>query len=253
MKNKSAQLRQRLQKGEVLLGTLLSLNAPEVAELFAEVGFDWLFIDGEHGMYDAHALQTMLQGAGRNIDCLIRIPALDEGAIKKALDAGAAGVIVPQVNTAEQAESVVRWGRYPPAGSRGLGIARAQHYGLSLQEYAQTANDCLALVVQAESAEAVRNIEVIAKVSGIDAVLIGPYDLSSSLGRPGELGHPEVCDAIDRITRVCQASGMPLGIFGMTAESVRPYIKQGFQLIVAGIDIVLLGNAAQEIYFQLKA
>ena len=249
----TSNLRLRLHRGELLLGTLLTLNAPEVAELLGEAGFDWLFVDAEHGTFDARELQAMLQGAGRAVECLIRVPALDEISIKKALDVGAAGLIVPQVHSAEQAERVVQWARYPPAGSRGLGVARAQRYGFQLREYLRTANDHIVLVVQAESAEAVQNIEAIVRVPGIDAVLIGPYDLSASLGRPGEIEHPAVRDAIQQIARVCRAGGVPVGIFGMTAEAVQPYIQQGFKLIVAGVDTVLLGHAARELLGRLKA
>ena len=205
----SGDFRMRLHQGELLAGTLLTLASPEVAELLAGVGFDWLFVDAEHGAFDVRSIQAVLQGAGRETPCLVRVPALSEAAIKQALDTGAAGVIVPMVNTAEQAELAVRWMRYPPLGARSLGIARAQGYGLRLREYLQSANDRLVLVAQAESAEAVHNIEAIVRVPGIDAVFVGPYDLAGSLGHPGEPGHEEVCGAIERIAQACRAAGMP--------------------------------------------
>lgn len=244
--------RSRLWDGQQLLGMVVSMRTPDAAELLAEAGFDWLFIDNEHGAYSIAELQAMLQAAGRDFDCLIRIPALEESSIKKALDIGASGVIVPQVNTAEQAACVVRWGRYPPAGGRGLGIARAQHYGFGLQEYADNANERIALVIQAESAEAAANIESIVQVAGIDAVFIGPYDLSASLGKTGEVDHPAVQQAIAHITRVCKLHHMPLGIFGGGAEAVRPYLQQGFQLIAAGVDAALLGSAAREMLARMR-
>jgi 2-dehydro-3-deoxyglucarate aldolase len=121
-----------------------------------------------------------------------------------------------------------------------------------VNEYLQSANETITLIVQAESAEAVKNIEAIVQVGGLDAVLVGPYDLSSSLGRPGEVTHPQVQEAIKRVASVCKEAKMPVGIFGMTAQAVQPYIEQGFRLIVVGVDTVLLGNATRQLLQQLK-
>ena len=177
---------------------------------------------------------------------------LDEVPIKKALDLGAAGIITPQVNTPEQAASVVDFCRYPPLGSRGTGLARAHGYGLQFAEYVAHANHRILVVVQAEHRDAVENIEAIVQVSGVDCVFVGPYDLSASLGRPGEVQHPEVIAAIERIESVCKAAKMPLGIFGLTAESVKPYIERGFSLITVGIDSVLLATAAKKLIAGLR-
>ena len=245
-------LRKKLQQGDLVLGTILSLNSPDVAEILSKTGFDWFFIDGEHGTFDTRELQAILQAAGGNIECVFRIPALEEVHIKKALDVGANGLIVPQVNSAGQAQKLVQWSRYPPEGARGLGFARAQGYGFAVNEYLGSANETITLIAQAESAEAVKNIEAIVQVQGLDAVLVGPYDLSSSLGLPGEVTHPEVQEAIRRVARVCKEANMPVGIFGMTAEAVCPYIEQGFRLIVVGVDTVLLGNATRQLLQQLK-
>jgi 2-keto-3-deoxy-L-rhamnonate aldolase RhmA len=245
-------LRKRLQRGELVLGTILSLNSPDVAEILSGTGFDWIFIDAEHSTLDPHDLKALLQAAGASTPCVVRLPALDEIAVKKTLDAGAAGLIVPQVGTVEQVEQLVRWGRYYPEGSRGLGFGRAQGYGLKVGEYLETANDEILLAVQAESAEAVKNIEAIVRVQGLDAVLIGPYDLSASLGLPGQIDHPDVQDAIQHVAKACFDAEMPIGIFGMTAEAVQPYIKQGFRFIACGVDTIMLGNAAQKLLKELR-
>lgn len=244
------QFRQRLRSGELLVGTLVTLGYLEVAEILTTVGFDWLFLDAEHGPFEAPTLQRFLQGAG--MPCLVRLSASEEVPIKKALDIGAAGIIAPMVNSAEQAERVVRLSKYAPLGTRGVGLGRAHSYGLRFQEYVQRANEDVAVVIQAEHIEAVENIETIVQVPGIDAVFIGPYDLSASLGRLGEVDHPEVVSAVDRVTQVCQEAGVPLGIFGMSAQAVRPYIEQGYTLIVAGADAMLLGQAAQRLLAQIK-
>jgi len=248
----SFNLRKRLKRGELILGTILSLDSPDVAEILSGIGFDWIFIDAEHTTLDPHHLKALFQAVGESTDCVVRLPALDEIAIKKTLDAGAAGLLVPQVNTAEQAELLVKWGRYYPDGSRGLGFGRAQGYGLKVGEYLENANDTILLSVQAESAVAVENIESIVGVQGLDAILVGPYDLSASMGLPGQVDHPDVKAAIQHVAEVCFDANMPIGIFGMTAEAVRPYIAQGFRFIVCGADTALLGNAAHQLLEQLR-
>jgi 2-keto-3-deoxy-L-rhamnonate aldolase RhmA len=245
--------RRRLHAGERLLGTLVSLASPEISEILAGAGFDWLFLDAEHAPLSAHHLQRILQGAGPSLPCLVRLPGRDEVFVKKALDIGAAGVIAPMVNTAEQAERVVRLSKYAPEGMRGVGVGRAHGYGLAFREYIETANENVTVVIQAEHMEAVDNMEAIVRVPGIDAVLVGPYDLSSSLGRPGDVDHPQVTAAIDHVTDVCLGAGIPLGIFGMDENAVRPFVQKGYTLIVAGIDTVLLGRAAGSLLEQLRS
>ena len=247
-----ATLRKRLRQGELVLGTILSLNSPDAAEILSGIGFDWIFIDAEHSTLDPHHLQAIFQAVGDATPCVVRLPALDEIMVKKTLDAGAAGLIVPQVNNAEEVAQLIKWGRYHPAGSRGLGFGRAQGYGLKVNEYLEAANESILLSVQAESAEAVKNIEAIVQVEGLDAVLVGPYDLSASLGLPGQVDHPDVKAAIQHVADVCQRAGMPVGIFGLTAEAVQPYIDQGFRFIVCGVDTVLLGGAARQLLHQLR-
>ena len=230
----------------------MTLNSPAVAELMAEAGFDWLFIDAEHSTLDASEMQSLLQAAGAT-PCVIRLSASEESPIKKALDIGAAGIIAPQVNSAEHARQVVQWSKYAPAGRRGMGIARAHRYGLKVREYLQSANEETAVIVQAEHRDAVANIQAIVRVEGVDGVLIGPYDLSASLGWPGAVDHPEVRDAIAHVRAACLEAKIPIGIFGLTAEAVKPYMDQGFTMIVAGVDTVLLGNAATALVAALRA
>jgi 2-keto-3-deoxy-L-rhamnonate aldolase RhmA len=246
-------IRSRIAAGDHLLGTMISLDSPEVAELMAGIGFDWLFVDAEHSPLGPAALQRILRAGGRQTPCLVRLQSAGEVPIKKALDSGAAGIIVPQINSGQAAADVVSMAKYAPEGTRGVGVSRAHGYGLRFQEYVASANEDLAVVVQAEHIEAVRNIEAIAATPGIDAVLVGPYDLSASLGKLGQVDDPEVRAAIDRVTEACLKAGVALGIFGMTAAAVRPYIDAGYTLIVAGIDTVLLGRAAAELLAELKS
>lgn len=245
--------RKRLRDGEALYGTLLNLPSPTVAEVLAGAGFDWLFIDTEHGGIGTSALLSILQAVDRDIACIVRLSELNGGAIKRALDLGAHGIMVPQVETAGQAAEAVRLARYAPVGERGMGLSRAHGYGFSFSDYLTRANDEVAVIVQVEHARAVENIEGIAAVDGLDAVFLGPYDLSSSLGHPGEIDHPAVVEAIERVTRACQAAGMPLGYFGIDAAAVLPYVERGYTLICAGVDCLLLGQAARRLVQNLRS
>jgi 2-keto-3-deoxy-L-rhamnonate aldolase RhmA len=239
----STSFRARLRAGERLIAPLVTLSAPSVSELLAAVGFDWLFIDAEHAPLDPARMQAMLQAAGAT-PCVVRLAAGEDIHIKRALDIGAAGIIAPQVNSAEHARQIVQAAKYAPAGQRGLGIARAHGYGLHVREYMQQANADTAVIVQAEHQDAVKHIREIVRVEGVDGVLIGPYDLSASLGLPGAVDHPEVRDAIARVRAACLDAGVPIGIFGLTSDAVRPYIEQGFTFIVVGVDTVLLAQAS---------
>lgn len=246
------QFRSRLTSGERLIGTIVTLPTPAVAEILADVGFDWLFLDGEHGPLETGELLGILQAVGDRAACLVRVPAADEVYIKRVLDLGATGIIVPQVNTPQQAADVVRFARYAPEGARGVGLARAHGYGMRFHEYLEAANEQVTVIVQAEHAEAVRNIEAIVEVPGVDGVLLGPYDLSASLGKTGLLDDPEVVAAIDRVIETCRGAEMPIGYFGVTAEVIHPFIERGCTLIVAGVDTLLLGSAAQRFLSQLR-
>lgn len=245
--------RDRFLAGETLFATMLTVPNGAVAEILGDVGFDWIFVDAEHGPIEAAELQLILQTIGRRVPCLVRVPTTDSVAIQRALDLGAAGIIVPQVNTPEQAAQVVDFSRYPPAGSRGVGISRAQGYGLEFAPYVADANQRSVVVVQAENIRAVENIEKIAAVPGIDGVLVGPYDLSASMGLMGQIDHPRVIEAIDHVTKVCLSKGLKMGIFGVTTAAVRPYLAKGYTFLVAGVDTIMLGLSARTVLNELKA
>jgi len=244
--------RARLKRREQLLGTMVTLASAASAEVLASLGFDWLFIDGEHGPLETRELAEILQAVSHKTACIVRVPEAAEVPIKKALDLGAHGIIVPQVNSAEQAADVVRWARYAPEGARGVGLARAQGYGLGFREYLSTANRDIAVIVQAEHVRAVENIEAIVRVPGVDAVLLGPYDLSASLGLMGEVDAPAVVAAIGRVTDACRAAAMPMGYFGVTAAAVQPYVARGYTLIVAGVDTLYLAHGAKALLKELR-
>lgn len=245
--------RTRLRNGEKLLGTMVTLSTPSTAEILADLGYDWLFVDGEHGPLETSEVLSILQAVSHKTSCIVRVPVAEEAPIKKMLDLGATGIIAPQVNTPEQAANVVRFSRYAPLGSRGVGLARAHGYGMRFQEYVESANENVAVIVQAEHALAVENIEAIVRVEGIDAVLLGPYDLAASLGKMGQVDDSVVTEAIEHVTKTCLAAKIPLGMFGVTAKAVQPYIERGYTLIVAGVDTLFLGAGAKRMLAELRS
>ena len=244
--------RTRLKSGEMLYGTLLSLSSLEAAEILAASGFDWLFVDKEHSVLDPAQVQNVLQAVAGRADCILRIPLNDEIWIKKALDTGATGIMVPQVNTAEEARRAVRLSKYAPLGTRSVGVSRAHGYGATLADYLQRANDETVIVVQAEHIQAVENIESILDVEGIDAVLVGPYDLSASMGLMGQVDSPEVQEAIAQVRRACRARGMPLGIFAVSGRRAHDYAADGFTLLAGSSDTLMLVQAAHNTLNELR-
>lgn len=237
--------RRRLNAGELLIGTIVTLPEPAVAEILVEAGFDWLFVDTEHATFGPSGAQDLLRAAGDRCACVVRVPSGDDVWIKKVLDSGACGVIVPQVHTATLAEQVVRASKYPPVGARGVGVARAQGYGMHVREYLDRANDDTAVIVQVESAEGVGNAQAIASVPGIDSIFIGPFDLAASLGHMAEPTHPEVREAMSEVRAACLRAGKKLGIFGVDAAAVEPFLADGYTLIAVSADTLLLAEAAR--------
>jgi 2-dehydro-3-deoxyglucarate aldolase/4-hydroxy-2-oxoheptanedioate aldolase len=236
----------RLRKREPLLGTVLSLPSPEIAELCAGAGFDWLFIDMEHGLIEFADAQRMIQAAGP-CPCIVRVPMNEAIWVGKALDTGAAGVIAPHVSTAAEAKRLVRAGKYPPAGARSIGVARAQGFGARVQDSVDGDNDAVLLVPQAEHIEAARNIGEIVATPGVDAVFIGPFDLSGSLAKPGRIGDAEVQAAMATIRDGCAAARIACGVFVVDAESARRAIGEGYSLVCVSSEVLLLRRAAGDV------
>lgn len=234
----------RLARGDAFIGTFVCLPSPESAELLAEIGYDWLIVDTEHGPFDVLTAQRMLQAVARRCPCVVRVPSNEEVWIKKALDIGAAGVLVPLVNSPEIAGRVARACRYAPEGTRGMGLARAQRYGVGFQDYVESANREIVAIVQAEHVEAVHHIEAIAAVPGIDAIFVGPYDLSASMGKPGQVRDPEVQTAVRKVRDATLKAGRRLGIYCPDAESARDFMRQGYTLIGMSTDLNYLSQSA---------
>lgn len=242
-------LKTKLQRKEVTIGSWLQLNSPSAAEIMAQSDFDWLTVDMEHSVTSLEMMQHLIQIIEnyRRIP-LVRVGENDPNLIKRVMDAGAYGVIVPMVNSKEDARRAVDATKYPPWGKRGVGIARAQGYGKDFDHYVSVMNDESVVIVQIEHIDAVNNLEDIVSVEGVDGCFIGPYDLSGSLGIPGKLDHPSVLDAISRVEAVCRTANMPLGIHIVEPDASRltGAISRGYTLIAFSADMILLEKACSE-------
>lgn len=241
--------KRKLQEGEATIGTWLATGSPLAAEMLAHQGFDWLNVDMEHNAIDLQTTQSLFQAiATTDTIPFARVPWNDPQIIKRVLDIGAYGVVVPTVETVDQAEQAVGACRYPPDGYRGMGTIRGRLYGGD--DYAEQANKEICVVLMLETKQAVDNADEILKVPGIDAVFIGPNDLAASMGLPLGLdnAHPDHVAAVESIRRSCENAGVPSGIHCASAGSVNQRIGEGFQWIALSSDAgFMTGQASTEI------
>lgn len=244
--------RSRIENGEQLIGTILTLTDPSIAEILAQSGFDWLWIDCEHTSLDIGTVQSLVQAAG-GCPCIVRVPTLDESWVKKTLDAGVEGVIFPLVNQSTQAERAVSLTKYPPLGLRSLGMGRAQGYGTKVNDYLRTANERICTIIQIEHYLGVQNLDSILQVPGIDAVLIGPYDLSASMGKPGLVDDPEVFSTIEFIRQSCVSAGKPVGIFAGNSSRACRAVENRFNFVGVSVDVIMLIESANHLLQTVRA
>ena len=237
---------QKLCSAQPAFGTFMALGSPLGAEQLAHVGFDWLVIEREHHAIGVTQTQHLLQAISTTDTVpLVRVPSSDAIDIRNALDSGAYGVVVPMVNSREQAQEVVAAGRYPPAGSRGVGGARRTLYGGS--DYGSKANEEIALIVMIEHVDAVENCRDILSVPGIDAWFLGPSDLCASMGlEPSwDPQYPEFFAAVDKVRSIGEELGVPGGMHTTTAR-VAETIAAGFLFVAIGYDISFMTSGATE-------
>jgi 4-hydroxy-2-oxoheptanedioate aldolase len=234
--------------GRATLGGWLTIDSGFSAELMAHQGFDWLCVDMQHGLIDFGAAVTMLQAISTtDVVPLVRVPWNEPAAIMQALDAGAYGVIVPLVSTAEEASRAVEACRYPPDGIRSSGAARGALYGGA--DYARHANEEIACVVMIETAEALENLDAILSTPGVDAAYVGPSDLAYALGvePTGDNADPRHVEAVANVLEACRRHGVTPGIHTHSAEYSRRYIEQGYRMVMLGADGRFLRTAAAEL------
>lgn len=243
-------LKQKLKANKTAIGSWITLGNSSIGELMARTGgFDWLVIDMEHSVIELRDAQELMQAIDlAGVPPLVRLTSNDENQIKRVMDAGAHGVVVPLVNSKEDAERAVRSVYYPPKGTRGVGLARAQKYGASFSAYKDWLDKNAVVIVMIEHIDAVDAIDGILSVDGVDGYIIGPYDLSSSLGVPGEFDNSKVVNAIDRICAAGKAAKKAGGIHVVEPdlELIRKYIDDGFSFIGYGMDIRFLDTICRD-------
>lgn len=231
------------------IGTLLTIDNPAIVEIARLAGFDWLWIDGEHGQFNEVGAAVACAILAGGPPAFVRLPDQSPTSIKRYLEAGADGIILPQVSSLSEVQQIARAALYPPRGERSVGIARAQGYGAHFASYLDSKS--YSILVQIETAAGVRNAGEIIAHHAVDAVLIGPYDLSGSFGMPGQIDAPPVIEGIAAVQSLCRQSGKPCGIFAANAEKARACADAGFDLVAVGLDSTILLNAYRDIHAEL--
>jgi 2-dehydro-3-deoxyglucarate aldolase len=244
-------IRQALKNGQTVVGTWLNSGSPIIAELLAAVGFDYVCVDAEHSAVDLPQVQALFQAiVSGHPDCapMVRLHGVDYALVKRYLDAGARGVIAPLVNTADDAELLVNAVKYPPRGKRGVGFCRANQYGLNLKREVVAANEEILVVVQIEHIDAVRNIDAILSVPGVDAVFIGPYDLTASMGITAQFDHPEFLKARETVLTACQGHNIAAGIHVVepNMEELCKRANDGYKFLAYSLDITMIMRSSQQ-------
>lgn len=242
-------LKQKIRNKEITIGSWITLGHASIAEVLLKVGFDWLTIDMEHSAITIAEAQQLIQviELGGGVP-LVRVGVNNPYEIKRALDAGAHGVIVPMVQNKEEAAQAVASVRYAPKGNRGVGLARAQGHGLvPFEKYRTWVERESVVIVQIEHIHAVEHLEDILLVEGVDGFMIGPYDLSASLGYPGDFEHPKVQEAFQYVDKVSHKMKIVAGFHVVSPEPelVLKKIKEGYRFIAYSFDALLLGKMAQ--------
>lgn len=248
-------LKERLTNKELTIGSWITLAHPAIAEIMAKAGFDWLVVDLEHSVItirEAEELIRVIDLCG--VTPLIRLSANDPVQIKRVMDAGAHGVIVPMVNSADEARKAVESVRYPSVGKRGVGLARAQGYGSSFPQYKQWVNEESIVIVQTEHIKAVENLEAILAVEGVDGFFVGPYDLSGSLGVSGQFEDELMVEAMNKI-KTCMTKSSKVSGYHVVEPDVdqfKKFVHEGYRFLAYSVDIRMLDTCCRSAIKMIK-
>jgi len=248
-------LKQKLKNNELTLGSWIMMGNVMSVEVMALAGFDWLVVDIEHTAIDLEStLNLILTIQANGMKALVRVSKNEEVVIKRVLDMGADGIIVPMVCSKDDALQAVDYAKYPPVGKRGVGLNRAQKYGTKFEEYKKWVDEELVIIAQIEHIEAVENIDEILQVPGIDGTIIGPYDLSGSMGYPGEFDRDDVKEAVEKVLERCKVHNIPSGFHVVDTDPAKLQLKidQGCTFLAYGIDYFFMRDAAMSGMSKLK-
>ena len=237
------------------IGSWITIGHPSIAEIMADAGFDWLCIDLEHTVTDYYEAQQLIMAIqGKGLKAFVRVGENNSRIIKRVLDAGADGIIVPLVNTANDAIRAVNSVKYPPLGTRGVGLSRAQGYGFDFENYRDNKVKNIKLIVQIEHIDGILNLDSILEIEGVDGTFIGPYDLSGSLGKPGDWENKEVKDALNLYEQKAQKYNKLSGyhVVDTNYQLVNDKIIKGYNFIAFGFDALFLGTKIRQELKSLK-
>jgi len=241
-------LRKALLERTLTLGGWLQIGDPVAAEIHARAGFDWVCVDLEHSVIGLETTANIFRALD-SFNCVpvARLPLNDPIWIHRTLDAGARGLIIPMVKTAEEAEAAVAEAKHPPRGRRGYGYSRANVHGMDFDEYVRESDDEIAMIMQIEHKDAIANIDAILEVDGVDGVFVGPMDLSGSMGITGQIDHPDMVAALDTYVAACKKHEVAAGMHVVrpTPENVQAAVDKGYTLIALGVDVVFIDERAR--------
>lgn len=242
-------LKERLRSGEVVVGTMfVAVHSPGLGHLVRNAGFDFLILDTEHSWFTTREVAEAGQSCrALGLTFIVRVPEKRYEVVARTLDIGADGILVPHVDTPEEAEAIVKWAKYPPRGERGIATRTLQSGFVPrpVEEWASWQDEYTLVIAQVESARAVENVEGIANVKGVDVLFVGPSDLSLSMGLPKD--HPEVERAIEKVVEAAERAGKPCGIHVFDPDSARKWVERGMTFICYGSDVFFLASARRDV------
>ena len=249
-------LKQALRDREKIFGAWISYSHPSITETFAKAGFDFISIDMEHSTINLGEGQRIIAAChSENVPCLPRPVSHSNNYIKPLLESGADGILIQMVNTRKEVKKIINDVKYPPIGNRSYGVSRAQGYGFDFQTYINDWNDSSSLIIQVESIIAVENIDELLSFDEIDGVMIGPYDISGSLGVPGELNHTKVLDASKKVIKACEKFGKSCGtqISDPNQQNIKELFEMGYTYAILGSDLFVLWKWAEKMQNIIKS
>lgn len=244
-----SRLKIKLAANELTIGSWLTIPHQSVVEIMSSAGFEWLTIDIEHSAIDIQSVQNLIGHIQANgMEALVRVSNNDEVIIKRVMDAGANGIIVPMIKNAEEARKAVSYCKYPPFGKRGVGLSRAQHYGIGFDSYKKWVENESVVIVQIEHIEGVKNLAEILDVEGVDGIIVGPYDLSASMGKPGMFNDEDVKEVLKEIDGVTIEKNKPLGFHVIASDHLKMIekIDKKYSFLAFSLDFFFLGDKARE-------
>jgi 2-dehydro-3-deoxyglucarate aldolase len=248
-------LKNKLTNNQLSIGSWVTIAHPNIIEIMATAGFEWLCIDMEHTTIDLSMAQVLITTIhAKGMKALVRVSKNEEVIIKKVMDAGADGVIVPMVKSKEDAMQAVDYVKYPPFGKRGVGLYKAQEFGTAFEKYKKWVKEESIIIAQIEHIDAVENIDDILEVDGIDGTIVGPYDLSGSMGYPGEFERDDVKQALEKVKSACKKHSKPLGFHVISSDStlLNEKIEEGYTFLAFSLDFFFLGDKAREEMLKVK-